>query len=77
MGQNEQRPIICAAKQNIDRTLRHVDLGDLFPLRVVYEDLSIRNGHIALAVDRQALAAALGEGPQIGEGAVGAPTRAL
>jgi hypothetical protein len=49
VGENEQRATIGAAKDDVDRTLGHVDLADQFPRRVVDEDLPVGNIHIPLA----------------------------
>jgi hypothetical protein len=77
VGENEQRATIGAAENDIDRTFGHIDLADLLARRVVDEDLSIGNVHIALAIDGDALTAALRKGLQDRQRAVGGDSRAL
>jgi hypothetical protein len=72
VGQNEQRAAVRRRQNDIDGTFRHIDPADLLAAGVIDEDLSIRNVHIALAIDGHALAAALRKGLQIAERAVGA-----
>ena len=54
--QNEQRSTPSAAKDDVDRTLRDIDPGDLPPRRVIHEDLSVRNVNIAFTIDGNARA---------------------
>src|ERR1035438_7927992 len=75
--QNEQRSTPSAAKDDVDRTLRHIDPGDLPPRRVIHEDLSVSNVNIAFAIDGNALAAALRKGSKIPKCAVVAHDRAI
>ena len=72
VSQYEERAATGAAKYDIDRTFRHIDASDLPARRAIDEDLSIRNVHIALAIDGNALTATLNKWPQITERAVGA-----
>ena len=77
VGENEERVMISAAEDDVDRTLRNIDLGDLFARGTVDENLPVGNIHIALAIDRDALTAALREGLEISQRAVGSDARAV
>ena len=55
----------CAAKHNVDGTLRHIDLPNLVSRRIIDKDLPIRHVHVVLAVDCHALTAALRKWLQI------------
>src|ERR1035441_6225890 len=71
VGENEQSATVNAAKDDINRTLWHVDLADQFPRWVVDENLPVGNIHIAFAVDGDALTAALSERLEVTQRAVG------
>src|ERR1700686_1128904 len=77
VGENEQRAMADTAKDYVDRTLRHIDLANLLPRRVVDKDLSVGHEHIAFAIDCDALAAALCKGLEIAQGAIGGHQRAM
>jgi len=70
MGENEKRAMADAPEDYIDRALWHIDSGDLLGRRVVDEDLSVRNIHIAISIDRDTLAAALSKRTQVAERSV-------
>ena len=67
VSQYKQRAAIRPAKDNIDGTFRHINASDLFSRGVVDEDLAVRHVHIAVAIDSDALTAAIGKGTQIAE----------
>src|SRR5215831_9802992 len=67
VAEDEQRPPIGAAEQQLDRPFGHRDLRDDLPRRIVDVDLAVRDVHVAGAVYRDAFAAALGEGLEIAE----------
>src|SRR5271157_6201412 len=75
VGKNEQGAAAGAAENDIDGTFRHVDPPDLLARAVINEDLSVGNVDIAFAIDGDAFTAALREGLQIAERAVGVHQR--
>jgi len=71
VGEDEKRMVARTAEDDVDGALGNVDLGDWPSGWVVDEDLAVGDIDIAPAVDGDALAAAVGEGLEIGERAVG------
>ncbi len=66
-----------AAEHNVDRPLGHVDLRDLLSRRVIDEDLPVGDVDIAVAIDGDALSAALRKGLEISQRAISADERAI
>ena len=71
MSQDEERAVARAAKHNVDRAFRHVDLPYLLPGWVVDKDLAVSNIHVAIFIDGHTLATAIGERFQIGKRSIG------
>jgi hypothetical protein len=61
---------ICAAEDELQWTLRHVDLRDLLAGWRVDEDLAVGDIDIAIAIDGCTFASTLRKGPEVSECAV-------
>ena len=67
MGEDEQCPAVRATEQHLQRPLGDIDPPRFLAVCSVDEHLPVRDEHAALIVDRHTLAAAIGEGLQIGQ----------
>ena len=67
VAQNEERAIVIAPEDKLERTFRYIDLPDLPAGGVVHEDLSVRDVHFSVRAGNHAFATALGEWLQVGE----------
>src|SRR5580698_9798792 len=72
VGKDEEGAAVGAAEDDVDRALGNVDLGDLLARRIVDDDLAVGDVDVAFAIDGDALAAAVDEGFEVFERAVGA-----
>lgn len=77
VGQDEEGAGVGAAEDDVEGALGDFDFCDLFAGAVVDEDLAVGDIDVAFGVNGDALAAAIREGLQIAEGAIGVDERAI
>src|SRR5215472_12009819 len=77
MGENEERPAIGAAEQELQRPLRDINLADLLAFRRIDKNLAVGDIDIPMAINGDALSAALRKWLQVRECPVGVHLRTI